>query len=229
MTYVISNIHGYYEKFKAMLDKINFSDSDTLYVLGDTIDIGNDSLSVLSFMKEHPNIIPIAGNHEYHCYKCMNMLVPDMNSDSQISNSHLDSFRNWLEIGGISMMDELRNISDAEKNDIMEYLSSFKPYVTVEVGDKKFILVHSGLDNFAQDKKPDDYSIEELLFSTPDYERVYFKNIYLVTAHARVCDICNTDRNTIFIKNNHIAINCRTDCDDRLACLRLEDFCEFYI
>jgi serine/threonine protein phosphatase 1 len=40
MTYVIADIHGCYEQYKALLEKINFSASDTLYVLGDVIDRG---------------------------------------------------------------------------------------------------------------------------------------------------------------------------------------------
>ena len=38
-TFAISDLHGYpVDKFKALLDKANFSDSDTLYILGDVID-----------------------------------------------------------------------------------------------------------------------------------------------------------------------------------------------
>ena len=40
MTYVISNLHGNYQKYKAMLSEISFRDSDILYVLGDIVDYG---------------------------------------------------------------------------------------------------------------------------------------------------------------------------------------------
>ena len=40
MTYVISDIHGCYDKYTAMLAKINFNDSNILYVLGDVVDRG---------------------------------------------------------------------------------------------------------------------------------------------------------------------------------------------
>ena len=35
MIYAMSDLHGEYEKFLAMLEKIQFQDSDTLYLLGD--------------------------------------------------------------------------------------------------------------------------------------------------------------------------------------------------
>ncbi len=39
-TYVISDIHGEYELFIKLLEKIRFTSADTLYVLGDVIDRG---------------------------------------------------------------------------------------------------------------------------------------------------------------------------------------------
>lgn len=41
MTYVMSDLHGMYDKFIAMLEKIDFSDSDELFIIGDIIDRGN--------------------------------------------------------------------------------------------------------------------------------------------------------------------------------------------
>ena len=41
MIYVISNLHGYpIKKFTELLEKVNFSDDDFLYVLGDVVDRG---------------------------------------------------------------------------------------------------------------------------------------------------------------------------------------------
>ena len=40
MTYVMSDIHGCYEKYRAMLENIEFAADDTLYVLGDVLDRG---------------------------------------------------------------------------------------------------------------------------------------------------------------------------------------------
>ena len=37
-TYVISDIHGEYERFMELLEEIELKDTDTLYVLGDVLD-----------------------------------------------------------------------------------------------------------------------------------------------------------------------------------------------
>lgn len=64
-TYVISDIHGNYKKYKRLLEMIDFKDKDTLYVLGDVIDRGPEGIKVLKDMMSQPNVIPILGNHEF--------------------------------------------------------------------------------------------------------------------------------------------------------------------
>lgn len=44
MIYCISDIHGEYELFCRLLDKVRFGGGDTLFVLGDMIDKGTQSL-----------------------------------------------------------------------------------------------------------------------------------------------------------------------------------------
>lgn len=42
MIYAMSDIHGCYEAYCALLEKIQFSDEDTLYIVGDAIDRGEE-------------------------------------------------------------------------------------------------------------------------------------------------------------------------------------------
>lgn len=46
-TYVISDIHGMYNKFIELLNKIKLKDTDTLYILGDVLDRGPDPIKTL--------------------------------------------------------------------------------------------------------------------------------------------------------------------------------------
>lgn len=57
MNYVISDIHGEYKKFIALLEKINFSEKDTLYVLGDVVDRSAEPIKVLQYMMIRQNIV----------------------------------------------------------------------------------------------------------------------------------------------------------------------------
>ena len=47
MNYVISDIHGCYEQYMKLLDKIHFSERDTLYLLGDLVDRGPEPMEVV--------------------------------------------------------------------------------------------------------------------------------------------------------------------------------------
>lgn len=75
MHYVLSDIHGCYWEFKAMLEKIGFSKEDILYVNGDVIDRGEHSMAILQTMMQYPNIKPIIGNHEWMALRYLASLV----------------------------------------------------------------------------------------------------------------------------------------------------------
>ena len=64
MTYVMSDIHGCYEKYRSMLETIGVAEDDTLYVLGDVLDRGPDGFKILLDMAARPNVIGLLGNHE---------------------------------------------------------------------------------------------------------------------------------------------------------------------
>lgn len=64
MIYLMSDIHGEYKKYIAMLEKINFSDNDILYILGDVLERGPEPIKILKDMSMRSNVYPIMGNHE---------------------------------------------------------------------------------------------------------------------------------------------------------------------
>jgi hypothetical protein len=45
--HTVADIHGEADRFHAMLEKIRFSDEDTLYIIGDVIDRGPDGIKLL--------------------------------------------------------------------------------------------------------------------------------------------------------------------------------------
>ena len=75
MDYCISDIHGYYDLFCRLLDKIKFSGKDKLYVLGDIIDKGPESIRLAKLLFSMPNVYCIAGNHEYDFLKYYRALM----------------------------------------------------------------------------------------------------------------------------------------------------------
>jgi serine/threonine protein phosphatase 1 len=53
-TYVISDIHGEYDKFMELLDKIKLRETDTLYILGDILDRGPHPIKTLLKLMDMP-------------------------------------------------------------------------------------------------------------------------------------------------------------------------------
>ena len=62
MIYAVSDLHGCYDKYRNMLEKIHFSETDTLYILGDVVDRGDGGIRILQDMAARRNVIPIKGN-----------------------------------------------------------------------------------------------------------------------------------------------------------------------
>ena len=54
MVYAVSDIHGCYDKYIDLLNEINFSPDDTLYVLGDVIDRRPDGFKIMLDMAQRP-------------------------------------------------------------------------------------------------------------------------------------------------------------------------------
>ena len=64
MIYCMSDIHGELDRFKAMLDLINFSSDDTLYIIGDVIDRHPGGVEILKIIKDTPNMfMPVSYTH----------------------------------------------------------------------------------------------------------------------------------------------------------------------
>ena len=78
MRYLISDIHGCYDQYRQLLQKINFSSQDELYVLGDAVDRGSDPIKVLQDLMRRPNVIYILGNHDLEMYLLLNKLTAEI-------------------------------------------------------------------------------------------------------------------------------------------------------
>ena len=66
-TYVIGDIHGCFDQFTKLLKKINYKkDKDKLILLGDLVNRGPDSLSVINHCMADSSIITVLGNHDLY-------------------------------------------------------------------------------------------------------------------------------------------------------------------
>ena len=243
-TYVISDIHGDYERFVKLLATIKFNPSDKVYLLGDMIDRGNQGLKILQMAMKNTSFVALMGNHEYMAIKPLNWLFN--NDVSQFENMPVDvkkDFVEWLNIGGQSTMKEFQALTHDEQAEILNYLNKLLPYKELTVQGQKFVLVHAGIDNFSKEKELSEYSIEELIFDKPSYYLKYFDDKYLVTGHTPtryireeelnlprgIVDKSSHKYDKIYKKKRHIAIDCGCGYGGLLGAICLENLQEFYV
>lgn len=144
--FAISDIHGCFRPFyELVVNTIELQKSDHLMLLGDYIDRGEQSKEVIDFIIDLQNkgfnITPLAGNHEL-----------------MLMNSYFDPdiLPFWMMNNGMST---LQSFGVEDVSEISEhYLNFFKslPYYSI-IG--KFIFVHAGFNDHAEDPFSDEHDM----------------------------------------------------------------------
>ena len=106
--YCMSDIHGEYDKFMELLDKIKLKETDTLYVLGDILDQGPHPIKTLRKLMDMPNVICMVGNHELMALDCLEFLMKEITDMSieELDEEMLDNLVTWKYNGSKSTIDE---------------------------------------------------------------------------------------------------------------------------
>lgn len=225
MNYAMSDLHGQYEKFREMLEQIHFSDSDTLYILGDTVDRGCGGIKLLQYLMTLKNVTVLRGNHDYIAYKLLfSCMHPETISDPSETAQDLAL---WFRDGGKPTFDSFRKLEPDQQNEVLRYLNFFLIYEETEINGRKFFLSHTIP---SKEKMLNFESCEwsDFVFGDPEYDKQYFVDRYLVTGHIPTGIISSDNSGRIYRTNNHIAIDCGTGFGKPLGCIRLDDFAEYY-
>lgn len=216
-TYVISDIHGQYDAFIKMMELIDFTDNDELYIVGDIIDRGDGGLDLIKWISHHDNVLPMLGNHEL-------LFVDNYIHDTE-------SFYNTL--------DQAREKYDKEALEaIVSWMADMPECKLIKINGKNFYLCHTQAVN-------PDYFKEELTDRMfPDYERYkkYYNtkvmDIISIYGHIPTMQMrawYEQGKSNKIWKNcdgSIIDIDCGAGYPDKggcLGCLRLNDMEEFYV
>lgn len=214
MHYCISDIHGEYIRFLAMLEEINFTDDDELYILGDVIDRGPEGVKMLLDIMSRTNVHMLLGNHEH---MCLATLGP---------NNEIGARQLWEQNGGRAtrndlLFGEFKN----RKIDILNFIAALPDFIDLEIDGKKFHFVHGCPAATKHDRiweRPN-----------PDAERP-FDDATVIVGHMPTNFLNGDDGMPLRIWQGDGIIGIDCGCGDnnklgQLACLRLEDMKAFYI
>lgn len=225
MIYAISDLHGCYDKYLKMLEKIRFSDDDTLYVLGDVIDRGEGGVEILLDMMMRENISFTIGNHEHSVLRMLDMLTrsqPDM-----LPEIYPNDYCIWMLNGGEPTVKAFCALTAEKKSEIIRYIGLSHIREITEVGGRKFHLSHT-LPEYESDESIHSADYREFIFGEPDYDIKYADDMYFITGHTPTGLIDPAYTGRIYQKNNHIAIDCGAVFGNPLGCICLDTLEEFY-
>ena len=216
-TYVISDIHGQFDALMKMLEKIDFSEEDELYILGDVIDRGPKSMECIKWIMEQDNVLALLGNHELILY------------DGYINNA--PAFYHSLT--------ELReNMSAEEQKQILKWIEDMPECKLITVNGKKYYLNHTQaaspeyFEQTLSDRMFPNYEIYK------EYNNLAIKDIICVHGHIPTLEMRRwhgQKRSNLIWKNKSetiIDIDCAAGYPKEggcLGCLRLNDMAEYYV
>ena len=229
MHYCLSDIHGEFDRYQAMLEEIHLTDDDTLYVIGDVIDRAPGGVDILEDIMSRKNVVMLMGNHEQMCLDTLGKI--NVYGARQL----------WASNGGSVTRRELLYHMDARRrNAILNFLASLPDRLDIEVNSRRFHLVH-GCPGTSHDSRIWERPSLDMPNPFPDGRTI-------IVGHTPVCFLLYPDRGerekwlqsledagehmTILHTSAFIDIDCgcgNSTAARRLACLRLEDFLEFYV
>jgi serine/threonine protein phosphatase 1 len=255
-TYCISDIHGHYREFLALLDQLAVSSTDQVYILGDIIDRGPNIAELLLFCvgldEEYDNFHFLVGNHERMSYQYL------MQHDYQIN---VVEKNHWLnKVDGSKATIEALNMLDPEWiiSDLIPWFDKLSYFQLAEVNGQSWMLVHAGFDpkHFGKNEKPvvnesvlvgagfgtqSFYDMlwirEDWIFSDKDAPlpvvhghtpTIYLKDC-LAQIDKSIGEECYLSNGGILYYKNKIDIDCGAGQDISLGALRLDDFEEFHV
>lgn len=175
--FVMSDIHGQYDLFLKMLDKIKLKREDLLVIIGDICDRGKKSYEIymkcIKMRKLGYNLKFILGNHE-------DMLLEDLENDYPIRyETEYSVFRN-------SKYFENKDMKDWHEENFLEeieWLVKWLKNCPLIISGNENIFVHAGLDLKKvlekQEKETVLWTREEFwLMENVEFEEYKGKNIY---------------------------------------------------
>lgn len=163
-TYCISDIHGNIKALCALLKKIDFhyDGTDQLYLLGDYVDWGPNSIETLMFcmrLSAHPFVKCLMGNHDLMFYR-------------QIVNSERGTKKNndlnWLYNNrGFATWEQYLELSEEDQIAIEEWLGNLEYSAEVCINNKWYLLGHAG--PFIPERDLDEKELERKQFEAVWY------------------------------------------------------------
>lgn len=226
MVYVISDIHGCYDKYLKLLDRLNMSEKDSLYVLGDVVDRGDCGIRILLDLAKRKNVFSYRGNHDHCALTFLRNFC--ITNDGYGTDGLMEAFRLWLSDGGYTTYEEFLSVKRPEQLAALNYLNSMPLFEEIIINDQKFFLAHT-VPEKEKMLQMDKCCLFDFIMGEPEYEQTYFDDTIIVSGHTPTGFIDPEYTGRIWKGNNHIAIDCGAVFGNPLGCICLDTMEEIYV
>ena len=222
MTYVISDIHGNYQKFQSILSQISFREDDVMYILGDLLDIGEESMELIADLSVRLNVFALAGEHDFLAARMLKGFSKMLKSGATPDAEFIAEMTAWVQDGGQSTLEAFRALTEDEREGVLEYLEDLTLYEDIEVKGKRYVLVHAGIADYEPDSDLEDYLPEDFFSEPLDASYALIDDATVIAGHMP------TRSGKIERGEGCILIDCGAGEGGKLGCLCLENGKEFY-
>lgn len=226
MVYAVSDIHGCYDKYVRLLDRLNLSETDSLYILGDIVDRGEGGVRILLDLAQRKNIFSCRGNHDHGALAFLRSVR--FSKDGYDTAGFMDAFRLWLSDGGNTTYQEFLSIDGTKQHEVLTYLNSMPLFEELTINGQSFFLAHT-VPTKEKMLQMDHCSLFDFITGTPEYEQTYFNDKIIVSGHTPTGFIDSEYTGKIWKGNNHIAIDCGAVFGNPLGCICLDTMEEIYV
>ncbi len=222
MTYVISDIHGNYEKFRSILSQISFRESDVLYIVGDILDYGEGVMELIEDISVRLNVYPIAGEHDFLGARMLAGFAEMLKTGATPEPEFIAEMTEWVKDGGQATLDAFRELDADSREGVLEYLEELVLFDEATVGGKRYVMVHAGIADYDPDGDLADYLPEDFFSEPLDPSYALMDDATVIVGHVP------TRTGKIERGEGSIFLDCGAAEGGSLGCLCLENGKEFY-
>ena len=230
MTYVVSNLYGRLDKYEKLIKKINLKESDTLYILGNIVDHGEQSIELVNELSAQYNVYSVLGEHDYKAYLLLSEFDRILKEGGAPSASFSREMIAWAQDGGQATLEAFKGADADSKEGFLDYLSDLPVFeeVTLKNG-KEFVLTCRGIDNFNKDTDLYDYELDDFMNGFIDIEKTYYGDKTMVVGYLDYEHTPAGRAGKVTAKNNNIALAFDMSENDEVVCVCLETNDEYYV
>lgn len=229
MTYAVANLYGRFDEFNKLLDKISFGENDIMYILGNMVDHGEQSVELVTDISMRYNVYGVLGEHDYQAYVLLSEFERILKGGEAPSAEFSTKMMEWSKMGGMATLEAFKSADADTREGFLEYLSELPVFEEAELGGKEYVLVSSGINNFDKDADLFDLPLEDFIGAGFDIDKKYYDGKNIVVGYLGYENTPAGAQGKVCRKGNNVALACDMTENDEIVCLCLENGKEYYV